>query len=64
MKFSEVVRRRIRHSKDGVNVVADINAAVSGAVNEPGGKSSVSTRQKVVHRSGAKSKTSTRHRAK
>jgi hypothetical protein len=64
MKFSEVVRRRIRHSKDGVNVVADINAAISGAVNEPGRKTSVSTRQKVVHRSGATSKTSTGDRAK
>jgi hypothetical protein len=52
MKFSEAVRRRIRHSKDGVNVVADVNAAVSGAVNEPGGKTSVSSRQTVVQRSG------------
>jgi hypothetical protein len=52
MKFSETIRRRIRHSKDGVNVAADINAAVTGNVNEPGRKTSVSSRQTVVQRSG------------
>jgi hypothetical protein len=52
MKFSETIRRRIRHSKDGVNVVADINAAVAGSVNEPDRKTTVSSRQTVVHRSG------------
>ena len=52
MKFSETIRRRIRHSKDGVNVVADINAAVAGNVNEPGRKTSVSSRQTVVQRNG------------
>ena len=52
MKFSETIRRRIRHSKDGVNVVADVNAAVAGSVNEPGGKTSVSSRQTVVQRGG------------
>jgi hypothetical protein len=52
MKFSDTIRRRIRHSKDGVNVVADVNAAVAGNVNEPGRKTSVSSRQTVVHRSG------------
>lgn len=60
MKFAEAVRRRIRHSKDGVNVVADVNAAVSGAINEPGRKTSVSTRQTVVQRSGRTMKTTTR----
>ena len=53
MKFSETIRRRIRHSsQDGVNVVADINAAVAGNVNEPGQKTSVSSRQTVVQRNG------------
>jgi hypothetical protein len=59
MKFSEAVRRRIRHSKDGVQIVADVNAAVTGAVNEPGRKTSVSTRQTVVQRSGRTQKTQT-----
>jgi hypothetical protein len=59
MKFSETIRRRIRHSKDGVNVVADVNAAVAGNVNEPGGKTSVSTRQNVVQRSGRTTTTTT-----
>jgi precorrin isomerase len=52
MKFSESIRRRIRHSRDGVNVVADVNAVVAGNVNEPGRKTSVSSRQTVVQRSG------------
>jgi hypothetical protein len=60
MKFSEVIRRRIRHSKDGVNVVADVNAAVTGSVNEPGQRTSVSTRQTVVQRSGKTKTTTTR----
>jgi hypothetical protein len=51
MKFSETLRRRIRHSRDGVDVVADINAAVAGNVGEPG-RTSVSSRQTVVQRSG------------
>ena len=52
MKFSETIRRRIRHSKDGVNVVADVNAALTGNVNEPGRKTSVSSKQTVVQRDG------------
>ena len=61
MKFADEVRRRIRHSKDGVDVVADVNAAVSGAINEPGQKTSVSTRQTVVQRNGRNTvKTTTR----
>ena len=52
MKFSDTIRRRIRHSKDGVNVVADVNAVVAGTVNEPGQKTSVSSRQRIVQRDG------------
>jgi hypothetical protein len=52
MELSKVLHRRIRHSKDGVNVVADVNVAVTGAVGEQGGKTSVSSRQTVVQRSG------------
>ena len=52
MKLSEVIRRRIRHSQDGVNVVADVNAVVAGTVNEPGQTTSVSSRQRIVQRDG------------
>ncbi len=53
MKFSRTIRRSIRRSAaDGVNVVADVNAVVAGNVNEPGGKTSVSSRQTVVQRNG------------
>ncbi len=58
MKLSEVIRRRIRHSQDGVNVVADVNAVVAGTVNEPGQTTSVSSRQKIVQRDG-RTKTTT-----
>lgn len=60
MKFSEVIRRRVRHAKDGVNVVADVNAAVAGSVNEPGQRTSVSTRQTVVQRNGKTTTTTTK----
>ena len=52
MKFSDTIRRRIRHSTDGVNVVADVNAVVAGTVNEPGQTTSVSSRQRIVQRNG------------
>jgi hypothetical protein len=47
-----VIRKRIRRNADGIDVAADVNAVI--AVNE-GGESthtSVSSRQKVVQRSG------------
>ena len=52
MKLSEIINRRIRHSQDGVNVVADVNAVVAGTVNEPGRTTSVSSRQRIVQRDG------------
>ena len=59
MKFSKTIRRKIRHAKDGVNVSADVNAAVAGSVNEPGTRTSVSTRQTVVQRDGKTTSTTT-----
>lgn len=50
--MSEIIRRRIRHSKDGVNLAAAINAVVTGTVNEPGQTTSVSSRQRIVQRNG------------
>ena len=60
MKFSKTIRRQIRHAKDGVNVAADVNAAVTGSVNEPGTRTSVSTRQTVVQRDGRTTSTTTK----
>jgi len=53
VQISEIIRRRIRQSKGGVDVVADVNAAVAGSVDERGGsRASVSTRRRIVQRSG------------
>jgi hypothetical protein len=47
------IHKLIRYSKDGVNVVGDINAAI--ASNQPGeqvSSSSVRTRNRIVQRNG------------
>jgi hypothetical protein len=59
MNVSKVVRRRIRHSQAGIDVVADINAAVASTVNGPGRRTVVSTRQTVVQRDGVTRTTTT-----
>ena len=35
MKINEVFDKKLRHSKDGVDVAGDIHVAVSATVNEP-----------------------------
>jgi hypothetical protein len=52
MNIRKIIDRRIRHSGDGVDVVGDVNAVISANVNEPGGSTHVSSRQRVVQRSG------------
>jgi hypothetical protein len=52
MDVRKVVNRRIRHSRDGVDVVGDINAVIAANVNEPGGSSHVSSKQRIVQRNG------------
>ena len=53
MKIRKIVQERIRHAGEGVNVAGDVNAVVSANVNEPGpSHTSVSSRQRVVQRSG------------
>jgi hypothetical protein len=55
VKVRKVIQRRLRHEGKGINVVGDVNAAVSANVNEPGPTHThVSTRQRVVQRSGSK----------
>lgn len=48
MNIRKIIQRRIRHSGDGVEVVGDLNAAISANVNERGGSSNVSSKQRVV----------------
>jgi len=50
----KVIRKRIRHDKDGVHVVGDVNAVISTNVGRPGQSSSVSSRQRIVQRSTAR----------
>jgi hypothetical protein len=52
MNVRKIINRRIRHSDDGVEFVGDINAVVSANVNEPGGSSHVSSKQRIVQRAG------------
>jgi hypothetical protein len=50
----KVVQKRFRHSGDGVNVVADVNAAVAATVGKPGAVTATTRRQSVsiVQRNG------------
>jgi len=43
----KIVQKRIRHSGDGVNVVADVNAVVATTVSKAGGATGASRRQSV-----------------
>ncbi len=50
----KVFQKRIRHSGDGVNVVADINAVVASTTGKKGAGAAVSKRQsiRVVQKGG------------
>ena len=53
MNVNKAIRKRIRRSEDGINVVGDVNAAVSGKVGEGGTSGSrVVSRQRIVQRNG------------
>lgn len=52
MNIRKIINRRIRHEGDGVDVVGDVNAVISANVGERGGSSHVSSKQRVVQRSG------------
>lgn len=52
MNIRKIIDRRIRHSRGGIDVVGDINAVISANVEEHGSSSHVSSKQRVVHRSG------------
>ena len=52
MNVRKLIQRRIRERRGGVDVVGDVNAAISANVAERGGSSHVSSRQTVVQRGG------------
>lgn len=55
MNFRKVIAKRIRRQQNGIQVAADVNAAVSGNVGERGSYSHISSSQsaRVVQRSGS-----------
>ena len=53
MRIRKIVQRRVRGQGDGVNVAADVNAAVIGSVNESGAAhTKASSSQRLVQRNG------------
>jgi hypothetical protein len=52
MNVRKVIRRRIRRTGEGSHISADVNAVVSANIGEPGSRSSVRSRQRIVQRSG------------
>jgi hypothetical protein len=51
MNIRKVVKKRIRHAEEGLDVVGDVNAAIAANVGERGSTSRVSSRQKTADRS-------------
>jgi hypothetical protein len=55
VKLRKVIQKKLRHEGNGVTAAGDVNAAVVANVNEPGpSRTHVSTRQRVVQRSGSR----------
>jgi hypothetical protein len=55
MKLRKVISRRIRHEGPGLNVVADVNAAVAGSIDESDRQHvSVSSNQHIVQRGSSR----------
>lgn len=54
MRYRKVVSRRIEGSEDGVNLACSVNAVIAVNVNEDGGSSHTSSKQrvKVIQRNG------------
>ncbi len=52
MRVQKVIRKRIRHEGEGVQVAGDVNAVVSANVGQRGSRSSVRSRQRIVQRAG------------
>lgn len=55
MKLRKVINRRMRHEGGGLDIVADINNAIAGNVDEAdANRVSVSSTQSIVQRSGSR----------
>jgi hypothetical protein len=50
VNVKKVIRKRVRRQRPGMQVAADINAAVAANVNEPGTRTHVSSRQRIVQK--------------
>jgi len=53
----KVIKKRIRHDKDGIHIAGDIDAVISANVGKGGSHSSVSSSHRIVQRSTARSDT-------
>ena len=52
MNIRKIIERRVRHRREGVDVVADVNAVIAGNVGAASGEQTyASSRQSVVHTS-------------
>ena len=59
MRFKKVIDKKIRSSKDGINVVGDIKSVIAANVNEPGTSVTSSTsHNRIVQRSGRRTEKS------
>jgi len=54
MQIRKVIQRRIRRSSDGVDVVGDVNAAISANVGERSSTSHVSSHSSVSAQAGGR----------
>jgi hypothetical protein len=54
MQIRKVIQRRIRRNTEGVDVVGDVNAAISANVGESSSTSHVSSRSTVSAQSGGR----------
>jgi hypothetical protein len=50
----KVIRKRIRRDEPGLQVDADVNAVVAANVNEPGSRTKVSSRQRIVQKQASR----------
>ena len=58
MQIKKIIQRRIRKHGNGVDVVADVNAAIAANVGERGAHTSASSSQRIVQRSSTRGKES------
>jgi len=52
VSFRKAIQRHIRAQTDNVDLSADVNAVVAANINEPGSSTHVSSKQRIVQRSG------------